>query len=318
MHNFVLFCKTYRGDYVRFKMLKRSIDQYNVEKIPLYVVCPKADLDMFVALRGRDVDYEYVVLTDEEVLGMEEEHEQNWYSQQAIKMAFHRMKICNFYLSLDSDSYFISPFGISDFMYDDGTPYLVMHENKDFRVFCNTVDEGNVFASARKIKEFFGRTGRDYQFLTTPCVFSSEVFARLESEVDSFENLIDIAPLEAFWHGEYLLKLGTMNFKPCEPFFKCFNYDVEYDAIRRTGADVEDFNNAGYLGMVMQKGWVGDMVYRPAFFAKSWRKLMVLKFYIGRNMSHKLKDRGFIRRVSFYVRYYTINLIGYVFLGRRK
>lgn len=40
-YNFVLFCKTYKGDFERFKILKNSIDKFNVENIPFYISCPE-------------------------------------------------------------------------------------------------------------------------------------------------------------------------------------------------------------------------------------------------------------------------------------
>jgi hypothetical protein len=41
MYNLVLFCKTYRNDIDRLLILKKSIDKYNVDKIPFYICVPK-------------------------------------------------------------------------------------------------------------------------------------------------------------------------------------------------------------------------------------------------------------------------------------
>ena len=46
MKDLVLFCKTYNGDIERFKVLKESVDKFNVDKIPFYVVCPKKDKEL--------------------------------------------------------------------------------------------------------------------------------------------------------------------------------------------------------------------------------------------------------------------------------
>ena len=40
--------------------------------------------------------------------------------------------ICENYLCIDSDSEFIRDFYYSDFMYNDNTPYTIMHESKGF------------------------------------------------------------------------------------------------------------------------------------------------------------------------------------------
>ena len=54
-----------------------------------------------------------------------------WESQQIVKSSFWKLNLCKNYMMIDSDSYFIKEFTCDDFLYDDETPYTVMHEQKD-------------------------------------------------------------------------------------------------------------------------------------------------------------------------------------------
>ena len=47
MAKLVLFCKTFKGDFKRFKILKESVDKYNKDNLPFYISVPKSDLELF-------------------------------------------------------------------------------------------------------------------------------------------------------------------------------------------------------------------------------------------------------------------------------
>ena len=46
-----------------------------------------------------------------------------WITQQIVKSSLWRLNICENYILIDSDSYFIRSFKINDFMYNDNIPY---------------------------------------------------------------------------------------------------------------------------------------------------------------------------------------------------
>ena len=65
MNNLVLYCKSYRKDFLRLKQLLASIETYNVDQIPFYVSTPEdqyADLVEFVGVGGYQwVSYESIL-----------------------------------------------------------------------------------------------------------------------------------------------------------------------------------------------------------------------------------------------------------------
>ena len=292
-YNFIIFCKTYNRDFERFKILKESIDKFNQDNIPFYVICPRKDIELFTSLKNNNEKYDYIIISDEEVLSMNknDNHEQTWRTQQIIKLAFANQNISKFYLIIDSDSYFIKNFYIRDFLFDDETPYIVMHEGKYIKEIVSITNNNNVFELGEKIKKYFKRNGKDYQFLTTPIVFSSDVIKELQKKHD-IKELLSVSPLEAYWHGEFLLYSNLIPFKPCEPFFKCFNYQVEYKIWKKIG-ELESDIARNYLGIVMQNRWVKNKVFKNNFFSYYNRKITRLQNFINLDRKYKKHNLEF-------------------------
>lgn len=249
--NMALMCKTYRKNLSRLSILKQSIDKYNVENIPFYIVAPEADIPFITKdiVTGNE-SYPIEVMGEETFLG-DDSLGNGWLDQQIVKLRFYKAGVCDFYLMLDSDSYFIRNFYVSDFMYDDKTPYIVCHEGKDAKLINNKCGNSDMFYKEQEIRSFFGREkGRPYRFLTTPIMMSNAVCKELDTKYNA-KNLIKMVSCEAAWHGEYLLANHTVDFKPCEPFFKAMVYKKQYNFYKKLKITTNDIRRL-YLGIVMQ------------------------------------------------------------------
>lgn len=293
MSKFVLFCKTYKGDFKRFKILKESVDKYNKDNLPFYISVPKSDLELFRKVK-HNVSYKFEILTDEEIIGGEN-NIQNWITQQTVKMKFYNVEVADFYLILDSDSYFIQDFHKSDFMYDDETPYIVMYENKYFKELASCLGDKNIFDNVKNIKDYLKRDGKIYSFYSNP-IFSSKVLAELEKNVDTIENLIAKYPLEYVWHGEYLLKSRCINFMPCESFFKIFNYEAEYKLWQSQGENLSDIKKY-YVGILMQDRWCKKSKFKNSLKQKFNRRIKRIIFFINTDRAHLKKNFRFYRHL---------------------
>lgn len=247
--NMVLMCKTYLKNLPALKILKESIDKYNVDKIPFYIVAPSEDIKIIRSelLNGNE-DYFLDFIQEDKLI--DNSLGNGWLDQQVIKLRFYKLKVCDFYLVLDSDSYFIRDFYISDFMYDDHTPYIVCHEGKS-GTLLNT-KFGNTQAMYNKeefIRKFFDRRGKHYRFLTSPFMFSSHVCRELDKQYGA-DWCIKLCSCEAAWHGEMLLSMG-LPYKPTELFFECMVYQGKLDLWRKLKISTKDISNQ-YLGIGMQ------------------------------------------------------------------
>jgi hypothetical protein len=263
MEKLVLYCKSYINDYERFKVLLESINKYNVDNIPFYVSVPTKDVDLFKQLEG------VKVISDESIVNTSS---QGWVQQQIVKSRFWTLGICKNYLCLDSDCYFIKPFGFKDFMYDDQTPFTIIHEQKE--LFSWTVNKTNVLGfdpkdsymrDRDKIMQIFGRSGKYYDFGPVPVLWSRKVWEDLENNYIksnnlSFGDLINNSASEFSWYGESLLAFKSIPLYPIEPLFKVFHYAQQIQEYKNQGY-TEQMIAQNYYGIIMQSNYNAQNKY---------------------------------------------------------
>jgi hypothetical protein len=134
MKALVLYCKSYRMDLKRVVRLAKSVQEFNVESIAFHVSVPSHDYELFLdQLSAFNVDLHI----DEDIiaasgLNLPKVLEMNGSSsQQVVKASFWKLGLSTSYVCIDSDSFFIRPFGIADFLTPDGTPYTMLDEGHD-------------------------------------------------------------------------------------------------------------------------------------------------------------------------------------------
>lgn len=269
MKNIVLYCKSYRGDVSRAKVLLDSVFKFNNDNIPFYISVPKSDVDIFKHSLGTTG---YFLVEDETIY--DHSQAESWTTQQIVKSSFWKLGISTNYVMIDSDSYFIRPFYVRDFILEgtEDTPYTVMHEQKDlFNWTCNKssllgFDPYGSFKECRqKVMNVFDRKGRYYDFGPGPIIWSNKVWKSLEDVYLvpnglKLEDLIKTVPSEFSWYGEWLLTSGAIPIHPIEPMFKFFHYKQQYEEFKRLGYKEEDYSQQ-YLGLVMQSNWGAPLRY---------------------------------------------------------
>jgi hypothetical protein len=271
MNELILYCKSYNKDVNRVKILLNSIDEYNEHRIPFYISVPTEDVQLFKDVLGNPIgkretlgNYQrYTLITDEEVCG--EKYDQSWVTQQTIKSSFWKLDLCHNYVMVDSDSYFIQPFFLKDFIIDEENhvPYTIIHEQKDLfswtakNVDILGFDPQRSFAECRQpIQELFERKGRLYDFGPGPIIWSTAVWKSLEDKYlipnnIKFSDLINSVHSEFTWYGEWLLTDKTIPIWPVEPLFKFFHYMQEYQDFKNRGYTIQNWAK-NYMGVVMQ------------------------------------------------------------------
>lgn len=311
MHNLVLFCKSYRGDLDRIKILKDSIDKFNADSLPFFIVCPQEDIEYFKStLKTGQENYPLEFITDETIVAKTGKLKQDWNSQQLVKLNFYKLNICRHFLIIDSDSYFIRPFFLSDFMYDNKTPYLIMYEAKDIKMLDSVTSFDNFDENIQKVMDKFNNRGKRYRYLNTPILFSCEPLKQMAEEYD-FETLLKDVPSEAVWYGEFMRAKCKGKFIPCEPLFKCFNYQAEYTFWQNIGLQEEDIAK-NYLGIVMQNGWLKDTSFKPSFWVKLHRKMRVVQNHLYQDVRY-IKAMKKSRCARLLAKHYTVDLLKKIF-----
>jgi hypothetical protein len=271
MKPFVLYCKSYSTDLKRVVRLARSIHQHNVEHIPFYVSVPQTELALFREhLSGLQVE----LLADEDILnasrpGVAQQVARmpGYLAQQVVKSEFWRMGVCNAYLCLDSDAFFIRPIRVADFIAPDGAPYTMLDEAHDLledalqhkrqRVIDAFVREADL------VQQLFGRNGRRYSFGPFPLVWDRAVWLSLDERYlqprgMTLADAITQAPIESRWYGEALLAWQAVPLRPCQALFKVYHYAWQFDRDRRQGINNEQLAPL-YCGVIHQSAWERDM-----------------------------------------------------------
>ena len=177
MNKLVLYCKSYHKDVERAKILLDSIVKYNEDNIPFYISVPETDIELFQNILGTEY---YTLVTDESI----DTDNEGWKGQQIVKSQFWKLGLCENYVCVDSDCFFIKPFHVNDFMFNDATPYTICHEYKSFFEFLDKhplgFDPYQSFIQERlHIMELFGREGVVYDFGPGPTIWSTSAYMGL-------------------------------------------------------------------------------------------------------------------------------------------
>ena len=134
MDNIALYCKSFDRDLNLVSNLVESINKHNVDNIPVYISAPYKDLEKF-----QNVLPETRLIEDEAIYKSDAP---GWVSQQIVKSNFWKLGLVKNYVCIDSDAYFIRDFYKSDFMFDEETPFTVIHEQKE--LFTWTVNKSHI------------------------------------------------------------------------------------------------------------------------------------------------------------------------------
>ncbi len=262
MHNFILFCKTYRGDQSRFELLLESIKRYNAANIPFYVSVPQEDLEIFSQYAESGV----ILITDESYMQQyktKEKHfglSEGYVNQEICKLAFHEADYCNHYLCLDSDTQFIRPFTVDDFMYDENTPYTVLVMDKDLSIEKHYQYFWDYRANLiKKIYDEVGLNDRRFRTCHNSQVMSVKVLCSLKNDFMipkgyTYEMLIAISPYEFTWYNAWFQKCQLVPEYAVEPFFRMFHHRIEYIFSLLKNLSLGDYSRA-YVGIILNSNW---------------------------------------------------------------
>ena len=286
MDKVVLYCKSYAPDMHRARRLAESIQRFNTDNIPLVLTVPERDLPDFKEA-FRDLACQFV--TDEEVLsrtiaahGAIPSDFEPHLLMILMKLEFWRMDLGRYYVWVDSDSYFIRPFGLSDFFHDADTPYIVQHKLKEIRAFAHKYDRERIVANfereSRLTQQVFGRSGECYDFGSPPVIWSCgvlESFNRdyLEPRKQTIFDIIKQVRHDSLLYGEYLLYSGVEKAVPREQLFKVFHYAEQFYESQMKG-EWEYSLARDYAGIIIQSNWATIQEKKRKTLADRVKKLL--------------------------------------------
>ena len=278
------FCKTFRDDFDRLERMLRSFHACNADAIPLALSLPEEDVDLY---RARFAAWRLPVFLDHELTGFHQAPGTGWTYQQMVKLCCDQTAMAENYFMVDSDFYFVRPFGRADFVDADGTPFLFLSPHGHY------ADGGPMFEDVRRYlagaaaREFAPdalaalRSGRvpdftDLDALRPLCrdtdlsaafghppvsyycqsgpLLRAEVLRAIRGEAPGgpgvmAARLVGLAPWEVNWHSEFLFASdGALAMRPIQVFHVASEAGLEQ--VRRAG--VTERQVAGrYLAIAM-------------------------------------------------------------------
>ena len=183
--------------------------------------------------------------------------------QQVVKSEFWRLDIAENFLIIDSDSYFIKDFTVSDFMFNEDTPYTIMNEGRHQLDWAARAGNNRFIRNYHELREkalgLFGRVGPHFDFAPTPMICSSKVWRAMFEKVakpvgESFYDQIVRFPCETQWYGEFLLNDQTISIIPREPLFKVWAFEDQWKEGVSLG-ETDEVLSRNYLGVIDQSYW---------------------------------------------------------------
>ncbi len=250
--------------------LAKTVQKYNVESIAFHVSVPAADYDLFlnhlsalsVVLHSDENIITAAGLNLPQVLQMSGSS-----SQQVVKSSFWKLGLSTCYVCIDSDSFFIRPFGITDFLTPDGTPYTMLDEGHDLLEDAIRHGKSRIVDSFKKeaalLQTIFSRKGKPYSFGPFPLVWHRAVWESLETNFlqprgMNLADAITVAPIESRWYGEALLRYKAIPLVPTQALFKVYHYAWQHDMDRKLGINTNDIGRL-YCGVIHQSAWEREL-----------------------------------------------------------
>lgn len=262
MIRFAFLLKTYSRDLLNAQRLIKSMSIHNKENVPLFIVLPEEDKKVLQKLIS-DTDVSIIYYLDEgefsEHLVKEPIHNLSagYINQEIIKLAFHEKKLCENYFCLDSDSFFIRDFYISDFMFNETEPYSVLFEDKELQIdpfyykkyWKNKYDYMKVIMEELEMPEKKWLNCHGFQTFSVKVL---ETFKKefMEKKQYDYKKLMDLAPFEFSWYNYYLQKSKVIPIHFCNEIFHYMHIPSQHIWALISKSTIEDFSRA-YVGLII-------------------------------------------------------------------
>jgi len=273
--SFAMLLKSYSEDFSYAERLVESFNRFNLDKVTLYAVVPRADLELFDSLNSDTL----VLIAEEEfgrhlvdapVHGMRA----GYINQEIVKLAFWELGLADNYFCVDSDAEFIREFRVQDFMVDEQTPYSVLVEDHELEVepaYFNQYWQTRE-AEIRHIADLIGWNSAVIRTCHGHTVLSAKV---LRSFVDDFlaprewdyKDALAESPYEFSWYNIWMQFARPIVIHQREPWIKVFHHEGHHLEYLMRGITTQDIAR-GYLGIVVNSNYSRDLGVMSASASK--------------------------------------------------
>lgn len=280
MKKFCFFCITYSNDYKAFVSMIDSFKKHNIDKIPFVVAVQNENIyaqnggglldipngnslsdfkifedECIKIIQDTDFAFPYLI-KNKRTSGLSS----GYLNQEIAKLAFFEYKFAEHYLCIDSDTIFIRDFKVSDFFYDDTTPYITLVQDKDLHSKAYYIDFArNRIHFIKKIFDFLEVKDSRLRTCHNSQIFSHKVLCDFRDSFMkprnlTFIDLLEISPFEFTWYSAYFQKVSLIREVSIDPFFKIYHTKSEYILDRLSGNNISNLKSQ-YIGYILNSNW---------------------------------------------------------------
>ncbi|MCX6432173.1 MAG: DUF6492 family protein [Actinobacteria bacterium] len=271
MGSLAMLLKSYGADFEYAARLVESFNRFNVDGLPLYVVVPPGDVEQFGNLASANVTVLSEAALDAHLVtqpigGMRP----GYINQEIVKLSFWELGLADNYFCVDSDAVFIRPFGRSDFMRDEHTPYSVLVEDNELKVeprYYREHWQGRE-QSLRRIQSIIGLEDPIIRTCHGHTVFSATVLRSFRDDFLAprgwdYADALNEAPYEFTWYNMWLQHSRVIPIHAREPLVKVFHHEGQHLEYILRGITVDDIAR-GYVALVINSNYSRDLgLIRP-------------------------------------------------------
>jgi hypothetical protein len=258
---FSLIVVTYRRDLEMTRRLVESIARFNVDSLPVFLICPDSDIDLFQQKLPNE-NLRFIAEDSIETTLFDENDPETFESgvgymnQQIFKLAFSTLGLSDIYLCLDSDVVFTRPFTKWDFINQrTNFPYLFQSEDRELQsdhTYLSSWDSRE--AALRRIEVVVGAPKEDpfiavhgFQVFSTREIRSMTAWLATNSHLRTFKEMLAVSGYEFNWYTTWV-RTHSSDFIPREPIFKTFHTPRELFQSLLFQVSEEDYAR-GYVGV---------------------------------------------------------------------
>ena len=258
-----IMLKSYREDWLYVKRLVGSFNRFNDEELSLFVVVPSADLELFASLGSPTVR----VIADEDIPvsylpnAIAGEHDEGFINAGASKLGFWELGICDNYFAIDSDMVFIRPFGRSDFLSDDGHPYITATDAFDLKSDPFYFDRywQHRERSLDHIHQQLEVSRSQKASYHTVQVMNSNILRSFKEKFLgvrglTYTDVLTISLWEFFWYTSWALNQREVPICRRDEIVKVVHHQGQHLALRNLGISQASLARS-YLGVIVNSNW---------------------------------------------------------------
>lgn len=245
-----LLVKSHAPDLPYMGRLLASLDRYNVDELPVFIVVPDHDVRAFEdEARGRAQVLPESVVGQHLVSAPVNGYAAGYINQEIVKLCLWEAVDLDAYLCLDSDAELVAPLHRHHLLTPDGQPYTFLTEDRDLQAdpqyFAAHWEPRMVALDLIADTIGIDRGARPLRTVHGHALFAREALRSFRDDFLAprgwgYVDALRIAPYEPTWYSLWVQHARPIPLIPREPIVRTFHTDRDFLDYRLRGLGAAD------------------------------------------------------------------------------